>query len=793
MTIPRIDHASARSLEQAAELATQAGKKTAFVAGGTDLLGVLKDCVHPARHDLLIDLKPIQGLSGVKADGGLEVGALTTLTEVARHGLIKAGWPLLAQAARVVASPQIRNMGTLGGNLCQEPRCWYYRTPENLFHCMRKGGDMCGAVLGDNRYHSVLGAARVCQPGCAFNCPAHVAIPQYMELIRRGDLEQAARLILASNPMPAITGRVCPHPCQSRCTRRDLDQSVSTRGVERHLGDYLLANAATILTPPASASGRRVAIVGAGPAGLSAAYYLRRAGHAVTVFDKLEQAGGMLRYCIPAYRLPKEVLDRQVAAYEAMGITFVQGVGLGDGGPTLDELRRDHDALFLATGGWKQKTLNLADGDQLSSGLDFLGEVARGRRQAPGRKVLVIGGGSVAVDVAITARRLGAEQVTMACLEAREIMPAIPEDIDQAVEEHVDLLPAWGPHRVIVREGRLAGLELVRCTSVFDREGRFKPSFDFSTTRTVEADCVLVAIGQGPDLSWANGALVTERGCLKADQETQQTSLPGVFAGGDLVTGASTVVAALAAGRRAASAIDRHLGGTGELSEAGQAAGPGPGQGGPIEVNTPALKMAPASRPAWRPLEQRSIQAEDVATMDLHAVETEANRCINCGCVAVNASDLAPALVALEAIINTTRRAIPAERFFAVGQASTTTLEPGEVVTGIAVPAQPVGSVQFYQKFRIRNSIDFPIVGLATVLEVREGVFARARAVLGAVGPVPHRLDQVERFLIGRKPDEDTAEGAAVIAVRGMAPLARNGFKLQIVKALVRKAVLGAG
>ena len=411
-------------------------------------------------------------------------------------------------------------------------------------------------------------------------------------------------MVLERNPMPSITGRVCPHPCQAGCSRADFDEPVSTRAIERFVGDQVLDDPSSFMAPPPAESGKKVAVVGAGPAGLCAAYYLRRAGHAVTVFDRMEEAGGMLRYSIPAYRLPKDVLKRQVGAYAAMGVRFVQGAAVGEGARTLAALRRDFDAVFVATGGWKQKTLPLEGQELLGSGLEFLADVARGGRQVPGRKVLVIGGGSVAVDVAITAKRLGAADVTMACLEARDIMPAIPEDIEQADEEAIHLLPSWGPHRVLARDGKLAGLELVRCTSVFDREGRFRPSFDPtttmtvaawavdapSTTMTVEADCVLVAIGQGPDLGYLEGAIETRRGVIAADVESQATSQAGVFAGGDAVTGASTVVAAIGAGRRAAVAIDAALRGAKPAATESVAAG--------VAVNTAAIGKT--SRP-WIP------------------------------------------------------------------------------------------------------------------------------------------------------------------------------------------------
>jgi NADPH-dependent glutamate synthase beta subunit-like oxidoreductase len=783
MALRPVDHVAATSLAEAARLGAAPDKKVAFVAGGTDLLGTLKDNVHRRYPDLLVDLKPLPGLRGITpAKAGLRIGALTTLADLARDPAVRESYPLLAQAARVVASPQIRNMGTLGGNLCQEPRCWYYRTPDNLFDCLRKGGDHCGAILGDNRYHSIFGAARAGLPACAQACPAHVAIPTYLAQIRAGDLDGAARLILERNPMPAITGRVCPHFCQEHCNRGGLDESVSTRAIERALGDHILAHFEKFMPPPPTRSRRQIAVVGAGPAGLSAAYYLRLRGHRVTVYDRMPEAGGMLRYSIPAYRLPKEVVARQVAALQAMGIEFELGVDVGKL-TTLARLRRAHDGVFLAPGAWRQRTLGLEQEELLESGLDFLIAVQRGRRAAPGKNVLVIGGGSVAVDVAITAKRLGAERVTMACLEARDRMPAFAEDLEQALAESIALLPSWGPHRVLTRAGRLSGLQLKRCTSVFDAEGRFHPSYDLETTMEFEADCVMLAIGQASDLALGDRALATARGLIVADAATQATNLPGVFAGGDAATGAATVVAALAAGRRGALALDAAL----RRGAAAEVAA----DAGPVDVNAAALAQSPAVVPTTRPVAARAIDAEDTATLDLPAIATEAQRCINCGCVAVNASDLAPALIALGARMKTTTRTLAAEDFFGTGVATTTVLRPGEVLTEVELPPPPPGSVQRYLKFRLRQSIDFPIVGVAVSLVLERKRVTAARVVFGAVAPLPWRARAVEEFLVGRGLDEATAAAAGELAVRAARPLPRNGFKVTILRTLLRRALLG--
>lgn len=788
MALRSFQHIAASSLENAAELAAACADRAVFVAGGTDVLGVLKDAIHPSHPSLLIDLKRIAAMREIKPErGGLRIGALATLDSLARNRTVRDRYPLLAQAARAVASPQIRNMGTVGGNLCQAPRCWYYRAPENTFNCLRKGGERCNAVLGDNRCHSIFGAARTSQPGCAASCPANVAIPVYLEHIRRGRIDEAARLVLERNPLPAVTGRVCPHFCERSCSRSLLDEAVSTRSVERFLGDHALDRAAQFYSPPRRRTGKRIAVVGAGPGGLTAAYYLRLAGHEVTVFDDHPEAGGMLRFGIPAYRLPADVLRRQVGAFEGMGIRFELGVTVGRGRVSIRSLRRDFHMVFLATGTWRERKLGIEDEELLTPGLSFLIDIRRGTPQPVGKRVLVIGGGSVAVDVAVSARRLGAAEVTMACLEARQGMPAFAEDLELAVEEGIRILPSWGPHRVLRTDGRLQGMELVRCTSVFDADRRFRPSFDPATVTTVEADQVLVAIGQAADIGYAPAALKTPRGLLAADRETQATPLSRVFAGGDAVNGVGTVVDAISAGRRAAEAMDAAMG----VPKARRPSAGHDRMTTGIEVNAAALSRSARLRSPLRAVSQRRVDREDSATVDLRAAETEAARCVNCGCVAVHCSDLAPALLALDAKIRTNRRTVPAEDFFAARSLSTTVLDADELVTGIVLPAPLPGGVQRYLKFRVRNSIDFPIVGVACVLGLEGRKVTHARVALGAVAPVPLRARAVEEFLFDKEISEETAELAGSLAVRGAMPLSCNNHKVQILKTLVTRSILG--
>ncbi len=777
-------HATAGNLEEAAALLGNDGARA--VAGGTDLLGVLRDNIHPDYPRVLVDLKRIPGLGHIEAEGRrLRIGALATLAEVAEHPAVREAWPCLAAAARAVASPQIRNVATVGGNICQEPRCWYYRYPENQFHCSRKGGNACPAMMGENRYHSVFGAMRAIEAPCTRYCPAHIDIAAYLSLLRQGDRDGAAAVVLEGNPIPAITGRVCPHYCEAGCNRNHYDESVSVRSVERGVGDYVLEHPARFYRAPRRRTSRHVAVVGSGPAGLSAAYFLRRLGHDVTVFDSMPEAGGMLVYGIPAYRLPPAVVRRQVAALEGMGIAFRLGARVGGRGLSLATLRRRHDGVFLATGAWVQKAVGLAHEGLLTPGLDFLRGIREGTVAGVGRRVLVIGGGNVALDVAISGLRLGAAEVTVACLERGDEMPAFPEDVEQALREKVELLPSWGPRRVLVRGGGLAGMELARCTSVFDSAGRFAPVLDHRERRTVRADQVILAIGQGADLSYAAGAL-RGPGPLVVDEETGATALRGVFAGGDAAGGAATVVAAVAQGRRAALALDRHLGGRGAL--------PVTSPNGPafLEENPASGAHSARAVPDEVPPAQRSIDREDTTTLPWSTLDAESRRCFNCGgCAAVNASDLAPVLVALGAAVHTTQRVIPAGEFFAVGPRATTILTPSELVREVVVPRPRPGTRQCYLKFRTRHSIDFPIASVAAVVTEAGGVVAGARLALGAVAPIPLRATAAEEHLRGRRLDAAAAAEAAALAVADATPLGENRYKVPVLQALVRRALQG--
>jgi NADPH-dependent glutamate synthase beta subunit-like oxidoreductase/CO/xanthine dehydrogenase FAD-binding subunit len=785
-------HINAKTVDQASHILKEHGSRAKIIAGGSDLLGTLKDQIHPGYPEIVLNIKTLDGLEYIKEENGfLKIGTLTKLKALENDPTLIEKYPILASAAHQIASPQIRNEATIGGNLCQEPRCWYYRHPNNTFHCLRKGGGRCNALIGENRYHSIFGSARLEKAACSTACPAGTNIPVYLKELREDNLYNAAKIFLEANPMPAVTGRVCPHFCEQDCNRNEFDQAVSVRGVERFLGDFILENSDEIIKFPVNETGKKVAVIGSGPAGLSAAYYLRKLGHGVTVYEKNEKAGGMLTYAIPEFRLPNDVVEENVKIIKNLGVEFKFNAEVGKD-IFLKDLHNKYDSLFLANGAWDTPAIRL-DGETLARrSLDFLSDAKHGHNDIQNdikkKKVVVIGGGNVAVDVAVTAKRLGAKQVTMACLENFEEMPAFEWEIAQAAEEGVVIMPEWGPLKIIQSKGRVKGIELIQCTSVFDDEGRFAPSFDKSVIQTIDADEVILAVGQKTDLSFLESELKLEKGCIFVDQATQVTSSQKVFAGGDVTTGSATVIGAVTSGRKASIAIDRYLKGvSAKVMESDQTT-----LATSLDLSCKELTITSRAKMLELPVNRRSLIGEDTFGLDSKMMKVEANRCFNCGCVAVNPSDLGVALLALDAKIVTNKRIMSAGQLFAVRQQSSTNLGLDEFIIEIQIPEANLGMGQEFLKFRIRKSIDFAIGSVGVVLGLDSGLIANSRLVLGAAAPIPIRIREAEQYLNGKKPEEKTAEKAARIAVAAAFALGRNRYKIQLFRALVKRAILTA-
>ena len=774
------------SVEEAVSFLMEPG--TVAMGGGTDLLGVLKDGLLPEYPGQVVNLKNIPGLNRIEEqEDGLHIGAAATLRDVADSSVVGSRWPALQTAAKSVATPNLRNTATVAGNICQDIRCWYYRYPDILggkINCARKSGHLCSAMMGENRYHSIFGAAKVCETPCTGKCPAHTDISAYMEMVRAGEYESAARVLLEVNPMPAITSRVCAHFCMEGCNRNTYDESLNVGSIERFLGDYILEHADQFLTKPERENGKHISIVGSGPAGLTAACYLRQSGYRVTVYEKQKEVGGCLSYAIPAYRLPKEIVRRFVGALEHMGVAFRCGCAVGTD-IQLEEIYQDSDGVMLDTGTWKRPLIGLAGEELTRFGLEFLVDVNNYILEKPGSDVVVVGGGNVAMDVAITAKRLGAPNVTMVCLEQRDGMPANEEEVTRALEEGVVIQNGWGPKEVLRRDGAVSGIVFKSCPRVLDETGRFNPVYDEDKLLTLDADIILMAIGQKADLEFLNGAyeVETERGRIKA-LEGNRTSVDGIFAGGDVTTGPATVIKAIAAGKETAVAINRHCGlepleveKAQEAREAAKLASFDPGcRHSRSAVKSPLL-----------PVEERGMDKEDMGDLPEEAVRGEACRCFNCGCLAVNPSDMANMLYAYGARVRTSLRELDGAVFFAGSTRVKDILKPGEIVLEIVVPGPEPGTVAVYDKYRVRKSIDFAVLAVAGTYRLEDGLVKEISLVLGAVAPIPMKMTEAENYLRGKVLNEETAREAAEIALRHAIPLEMNGYKIEMAKVMVRR------
>jgi len=775
-------HINARTVNEVCTLLRKYKGKAILNAGGTDLLSILKGEYLPNYPEAVINIKTIPDLDYIKDDGGvLKIGALTKLSDISKSPLLNGSYKVLVEAARSVATPQVRNTATIGGNLCQDVRCWYYRYPDHVggrILCLRKGGKVCNALTGDNRYHSIFGTAGFATYPCSSNCPAHTNIPSFLSRISSGNLMEAAQILLDFNPIPAITGRVCPIFCEPECYRNEFDEPVATRCIERSFGDTILERMSESFTPPETKSGRSIAIVGSGPAGLAAAYYLRKSGHGVTVFERLPEAGGMLLHSIPPYRLPKDVVGKQIQALKGMGIKFEVGVNVGKD-VTLAKLMGRFDAVLLASGAWKERPLGIKGEKFALSGLEFLNRVNSGAREIPGRKVAVIGGGNVAMDVARTLLRLGAEPLVIYRRSQTE-MPAIRDEVVKAEEEGIGFEFLTLPTEASEAKGKVT-LKCVRMRlGAPDASGRPQPipikGSDFSST----FDAVIKAVGEEPDKSILPSAFRQ-----KSLKKSPSAHLLGrnLFAGGDFITGPSTVVQAVASGREAASLIERSFKGRQPSADAG---------GAESTFRSATLETAPRVRIPEVAVSERvkSVDIEDILGLSLSEIEIEASRCFNCGCLAVHPSDIGTALTALDAKIVTSKRTVDAQTFFTADATKSTFLDPDEVVKEIQIAKPREGAQQKYLKFTLRTPIDFPIVSVASVITTEGGVCVDARIALGAVAPGPIRARAAEDAIIGRPIDEHCAAEAAEQAVAGAQPLSMNAYKVEITKTLVKRTIL---
>jgi NADPH-dependent glutamate synthase beta subunit-like oxidoreductase len=390
---------------------------------------------------------------------------------------------------------------------------------------------------------------------CRVACPAGNNIPRALMMAAQGDLNGALEALLEESPLPGVCGSVCYHPCQADCNRGQWDLAVSIRALERAVSDHGSAQPQALTN---EGKDHPVAVVGAGPAGLAASYHLARMGHPVALYEANTELGGALMWAIPEFRLPKNTLEKDLERILSLGIDVHTGTAID--GDSLKEIKGVHTAVFLAVGAGQSRRPEIVGVDSAGvvSALELLRNVRGGDFHTLPKNVLVIGGGNVAIDAALTARRIGAETVRIVCLEQREQMPAHEEEYQQALEAGIPFDHGWGPKRILKDNDRVQGAEFSKCIAVFDEDGSFNPVCDDSVSLDRYADLIVLATGQKADLGKFVDSRVVSAGtvdCIEVNERTLETAQSGIFAGGDAVRMPGSVVDAIAAGKRAALAI----------------------------------------------------------------------------------------------------------------------------------------------------------------------------------------------------------------------------------------------
>lgn len=391
-------------------------------------------------------------------------------------------------------------------------------------------------------------------PYCQSRCPLNIDVQGYVTLIGEGKYREALELIRESTPFPGILGRVCAHPCEEECKRGEIEAALSIKNLKRFAADMADDPEKWDLST-APATGKKVAIIGAGPAGATAAYDLQKKGHQVEIFESLPVVGGMLRVGIPAYRLPEAVIDQEYSILEKLGVNIHLNTEVGKD-VQFEALKGDYDAVFVAVGAHNAVMIPV-EGSELEGvleGAEFLRKAGLNEKIEIGKKVVVIGGGNVAMDVARTAWRVGAEEIHVACLECRNEMPAHSWEVEDAEEEGIIMHPGWGPQKI---EGnkKVESMSFKECSQVFDEDGNFNPEYCEDNLKTIEADNVIFAIGQRSDTSFINEDLNINQ----VDQITMQSEAENVFGGGDCIGKPLLAVEAMSHGKKAANSINRFL------------------------------------------------------------------------------------------------------------------------------------------------------------------------------------------------------------------------------------------
>ncbi|MCD7861987.1 MAG: FAD-dependent oxidoreductase [Lachnospiraceae bacterium] len=782
----KLNYLQVENYKEASEQILNSSENVSVISGGVDFIGNWKDQILPEYPDTIVKASSSQENDGIhKTDEGWSIGAQTTLNEFVNQSEI----PVLADAAGSIASEQIRNTATIAGNLFQDVRCQYYHYTDFMGGCMtcnRKGGELCCAMHAESPRHSLFGGMETHLSPCREECPLGTNIPAYTEEIRKGNIRRAAEILMEENPFPMLLSRICPHPCETKCNQAKFGDGVSIHNLERFVGDYILRHRDEFYQKPARESGQKIAIVGAGPSGLSAAFYLRKAGHAVTVYDRNERAGGVLQYGIPHYRLPKQYLKQVLDSLEDMGIVFRMNTEVGKD-VTVENLLSENDRVYLSTGAWKQPVLGIGHEEVAEFGLNFLNGVTRFVRKNLDGEILVCGGGNVAMDAALTAVRLGAKKVTLICLEQEKEMPASPEEIARCREEGVEIHCGWGLKEVVVdSDGKPLGMQSMKCLSVYDENHRFSPKYSDTELRLFEADAIILATGQRVDVSYLGENLaekiLTPRGLIGVDLLSGKTADPRIYAGGDAASGPNIASRAVAGGKKAALAICEELAASAGVTEMKAET-----KGVFKTIDPQGIALTQACREAQKPVRKRSLYEEDSQTPEYEEIQREAGRCLNCSCFAVTSSDLAPVLYLMDAEFVTTKRTLTAKELLASEKAALDVLEKGELLTQIHIP-EPKFEKLCYERAQTVPGPDFSHVSLTAGITLEDGKVKDCRFVFGGVAGIPYEAREAAEYLRGKTFDFETVEKAASLAVKDACTFPESQEQLWEMKRLLRKA-----
>ena len=479
-------------------------------------------------------------------------------------------------------------------------------------------------------------------PPCQVKCPAGVNGQDFLYLIAQGKHREALELVRMAIPFAGVLGRICTHPCETECERSEVDDPLTLRSLHRFIADYELKEGRKKATPIEKTKEDRIAVIGSGPGGLACAYELVKNGYPVTVFEAASKCGGMMRYGIPEYRLPRQVLDDEISYIEELGVEIKTNTPVEN----IESIfNQGYKAVFIGTGARTSLKLDIPDEDAkgIIYALDFLKNANSGEKVELGEKVAVIGGGSVAIDAARLALRLGAREVNLVCLESTDLtcmdrMPAQDLEIEEAGEEGVVVHPSLGVAKILTEKGKVTALETASCVSVIDSEGKFSPKFSDGPSPTINADTVIVAIGQKPDEKDFAELEKYPSGIIKADKTTMATNIEGVFAGGDVVSGPADVIGAVSAGKQAAISIELYLADM-DIMESR----PAPLQRIEEVPKDGIVKEARQTIPVLE-LEKRKGLAEVELGYEEQMAKEESQRCLHCGIFAQKeSSDVAQA------------------------------------------------------------------------------------------------------------------------------------------------------